>query len=341
MLGSDSGHFVFAAGCNRTTMLLMRGRIVPLPIAVAVALTFPPLLLFSQTPDLEQHLRDQYQGKTLVVRGFYSGDKLRYSASGELVGAAPPGDWTESAFVTIDQVHVSDDRITIEARRLLVIMRDREFHFRPAERKRLVETKSQPLKVSIEVDMEMHNPADNLVDAAFLKVFLNPQDQLATLVPEYWTNCVSQGLTGKNLNCRFSSEVSAVPGVASVGSDSDATSPLSTPSLDSAGAGMNSNAPIHGIFHVGGGVRPPRVLSQPEPEFSESARAVKYQGTTTLGLIVDEQGHPRNIYIMNPLGGGLDANAVRAVKNWKFQPAEKEGQSVPVVIAVEVDFHLY
>jgi len=341
MLGSDPGHFVFAAGCNRTTMLLVRRRYVSLQVAPIAALIVLPLLLFSQTPDLEQHLRDEYQGKTLLLRGFYSGDKLHYSASGELVEGGMPGDWTEDGFITIEEVHVSDDVTKLKARRLLVIMRDREFHFRPAERKKPVETKSQPLMVSIELDMGMHSPAPNLVDASLSRIFLTSQDQLVMLVPEYWRSCVSQGLTGKNPNCHFSSEVSAVPGVASVESVSDATSPLSTPSMNSAGAGMNSNAPIHGTFRVGGGVKPPRALSQPEPEFSESARAVKYQGVMTLGLIIDEQGHPRNIYIMRPLGGGLDVNAVHAVENWRFQPAEKEGQPVPVVIAVEIDFHLY
>ena len=39
-----------------------------------------------------------------------------------------------------------------------------------------------------------------------------------------------------------------------------------------------------GIFHVGGGVSAPRVLYQPEPEFSEEARKAKYQGVCTLGL---------------------------------------------------------
>jgi TonB family protein len=61
----------------------------------------------------------------------------------------------------------------------------------------------------------------------------------------------------------------------------------------------------------------------------------------TMGLIVDKDGLPKNIHILSPLGAGLDAKAVQAVENWKFQPAEKDGQPVAVQIAIEVDFHLY
>jgi hypothetical protein len=37
---------------------------------------------------------------------------------------------------------------------------------------------------------------------------------------------------------------------------------------------------------------------------------------------------------------GLDEKAIEAVKNWKFEPAMKDGHPVRVEIAVEVDFHL-
>ncbi len=96
-----------------------------------------------------------------------------------------------------------------------------------------------------------------------------------------------------------------------------------------------------GIFHVGGGVSPPRAIYQPEPEFSEEARKAKYQGTCTLGLIVGTDGRPTNIRVLSSLGMGLDEKAIEAVKNWKFEPAMKDGHPVRVEIAVEVDFHLY
>jgi TonB family protein len=96
-----------------------------------------------------------------------------------------------------------------------------------------------------------------------------------------------------------------------------------------------------GIFHVGGGVSPPRAIYAPEPEFSEEARKAKYQGVCTLGLVVGVDGRPTNIRVLSSLGMGLDEKAIEAVRNWKFEPAMKDGHPVPVEIALEVDFHLY
>jgi len=96
-----------------------------------------------------------------------------------------------------------------------------------------------------------------------------------------------------------------------------------------------------GIFRVGAGVSPPRVIYQPEPEFSEEARKAKFQGICTLALVVGVDGRPSQIRVQSSLGMGLDEKAIEAVKNWKFEPAMKDGHAVPVAIAVEVDFHLY
>jgi TonB family protein len=60
-----------------------------------------------------------------------------------------------------------------------------------------------------------------------------------------------------------------------------------------------------------------------------------------LWLIVDDQGRPRDIRVVRGLGMGLDAKAVEAVKQWKFQPALKDGRPVNVQISVEVGFRLY
>jgi periplasmic protein TonB len=96
-----------------------------------------------------------------------------------------------------------------------------------------------------------------------------------------------------------------------------------------------------GAFRPGRGVTAPRVIYQTDPEFSEEARKAKFQGTCVLGLVVDANGHPTNIRVINALGMGLDEKAIESVKNWKFEPGQKDGHAVPVEIAVEVDFHLY
>ncbi len=96
-----------------------------------------------------------------------------------------------------------------------------------------------------------------------------------------------------------------------------------------------------GVFRVGGGVSAPRALDTPDPEYSEEARKAKYQGTVVLWLIVGPDGKPRDIKVARALGMGLDQKAIEAVRNWKFEPAMKDGKPVAVQINVEVNFRLY
>jgi TonB family protein len=109
------------------------------------------------------------------------------------------------------------------------------------------------------------------------------------------------------------------------------------------GVGLGDEAGKGGgdVFRFGKGVTAPRVIYQTDPEFSEEARKAKFQGNCVLGLVVDVNGRPTNIHVLNALGMGLDEKAIESVKNWKFEPGKRNGHDVAVEIAVEVDFHLY
>jgi periplasmic protein TonB len=96
-----------------------------------------------------------------------------------------------------------------------------------------------------------------------------------------------------------------------------------------------------GAFRVGGGVSAPKAIYAPDPEYSEEARKAKYQGVCVLWLIVGSDGRPHDIRPARTLGLGLDEKAIEAVKNWRFEPAMKDGKPVAVMINVEVSFRLY
>ena len=96
-----------------------------------------------------------------------------------------------------------------------------------------------------------------------------------------------------------------------------------------------------GAFRVGGGVSAPKAIYAPDPEYSEEARKVKHMGTVVLWLVVGPDGKPRDIKVLRTLGLGLDEKAIEAVRNWRFDPAMKDGKPVAVQINVEVNFHLY
>ncbi len=109
-----------------------------------------------------------------------------------------------------------------------------------------------------------------------------------------------------------------------------------------AGVGAGSGGGIGGgVFKVGGGISAPRPIATPDPVYTEEAREAKTQGTCVLWLVVDAEGHPRDIRVIHGLGFGLDAKAMEAVKQWRFEPALKDGKPVNVQISVEVGFRLY
>jgi len=60
-----------------------------------------------------------------------------------------------------------------------------------------------------------------------------------------------------------------------------------------------------------------------------------------LWVVVGPDGRVHDIRVSRTLGLGLDEKAMEAVRNWKFEPARKDGQPVAVQINVEVNFRLY
>lgn len=95
-----------------------------------------------------------------------------------------------------------------------------------------------------------------------------------------------------------------------------------------------------GIYSPGGEVSDPVAIFAPEADFSDEARRAKYQGVCMISIIVDTHGNVVNPRILRALGMGLDEKALAAVSRYRFKPAMRHGQPVPVRITVAVDFRL-
>jgi TonB family protein len=95
-----------------------------------------------------------------------------------------------------------------------------------------------------------------------------------------------------------------------------------------------------GVYRIGGGVSAPIPTFRPEPEYSEQARAAKWQGAVLLQVVIDENGVPRDLKVIRSLGMGLDQKAIEAVQQWRFKPGVKDGQPVPTSAVIEVNFRL-
>jgi TonB family protein len=98
--------------------------------------------------------------------------------------------------------------------------------------------------------------------------------------------------------------------------------------------------PQAGAYRIGGGVSAPVPVYQPQPGYTEEARKAQWQGTVLLSLVVNESGKATNIRVTKSLGMGLDEKAIEAIQKWQFKPGIKDGQPVPVLASIEVNFQL-
>ena len=107
-----------------------------------------------------------------------------------------------------------------------------------------------------------------------------------------------------------------------------------------------------GVYQIGHGVLPPKLTSSVEPEYSEEARKAKISADCTVALIIDAKGQPRDLQIVHSAAEGqspkkqhaaatLDPEALDAIAKYKFAPATLNGEPVPVMIHVQVNFRIY
>jgi hypothetical protein len=59
-----------------------------------------------------------------------------------------------------------------------------------------------------------------------------------------------------------------------------------------------------------------------------------------LKTVINEDGVPEIIGFQSGIDEGLSENAVKALSEWRFTPANKNGQPVPALISVDINFHL-
>jgi TonB family protein len=85
-------------------------------------------------------------------------------------------------------------------------------------------------------------------------------------------------------------------------------------------------------------VRPPKLTHSIDPKFSKEARKAKKGGIVVVGLMVDERGLPTDVHVTSGVGYGLDEEAAKAVKQYRFKPALKNGKPLAVEMRVEVHF---
>jgi TonB family protein len=93
----------------------------------------------------------------------------------------------------------------------------------------------------------------------------------------------------------------------------------------------------------GAGITWPKPITRPNPKYTSNGMKAKIQGDMSMEGVVQPDGTVGDVRVVKSLDPlfGLDAEAVKSFKQWRFTPATRDGQPIAVVVTVEMSFRLH
>jgi len=86
---------------------------------------------------------------------------------------------------------------------------------------------------------------------------------------------------------------------------------------------------------------PRKLATNPTPSYPPDAYARRQQGRVLLEVRLNERGVVEDISVWQSSGvASLDRAALEAVRQWRFEPARRDGKPVPIVVTVPVRFSI-
>jgi protein TonB len=95
-------------------------------------------------------------------------------------------------------------------------------------------------------------------------------------------------------------------------------------------------------YGPGSGVTLPQLVRQVKPLYTADAMRAKVQGVALLECVVLPDGTVGDVRVLKSVDRvfGLDDEAVKAARQWRFIPGKRLGEPVPVLISIELSFAL-
>jgi protein TonB len=93
---------------------------------------------------------------------------------------------------------------------------------------------------------------------------------------------------------------------------------------------------------MGRDIRSPEIIKEVKPVYTDAAKEAKIQGTVEVEAVILADGTVGEVRVVRSLDRefGLDEEAIKAVKNWRFNPGKREDVAVPVLVNIELTFAL-
>jgi protein TonB len=118
-----------------------------------------------------------------------------------------------------------------------------------------------------------------------------------------------------------------------------------TGSGDGDGGGLNDGQRAGNggnVYFPGNGTTAPQLVRDVKPTYTPEAMRARVQGLVTMQAIVLADGSVGSTRILRSLDPtfGLDEEALRTIKQWRFAPGRRQGRAVPVLVEIEMMFTL-
>ena len=125
-----------------------------------------------------------------------------------------------------------------------------------------------------------------------------------------------------------------------LGAASAQRGPVRAESANASAAEQDKEKPP--VHRAGEGVTLPKVVHEVKPDYTREAMEAGIQGRLSLQAVVLESGLVGDVEVVDSLDTvyGLDEQAIKAIKQWQFEPGTKDGKPVAVQVEVEFTFKL-
>ncbi len=103
-------------------------------------------------------------------------------------------------------------------------------------------------------------------------------------------------------------------------------------------AELNESMPGNGMINGPSELAGPVPLRKVDPKYPPELRTSHVDGEVVLYAIIRKDGSVDSIQLVHSVDPHLDANAMEALAQWKFRPAEKRGEPIDLEAVVHIPF---
>lgn len=257
----------------------------------------------AQTEDAERSFRDAILHKQFVLRNFSGEDTIYATWNGSELTSAPPH-WHILGLLTVQKVSLHGEELRIDCTRKFLVR----------DKSGAIQQTGDSEAVRIEIDLNGTDPAAVLPQLQAKLFYPGIDDALAAIPRPFEKNIPASVKDRKGIG-----KEPPLPVCDCAAQDTDACA---------------DHQPTKGV-------KPPRPLRVADPEYTDAARKAKLNGVVRLALSLDKTGRISDLWIMTPLGLGLQDQAARSVTKYVFQPASCHGQPKDIHIYVDINFRVF